>query len=330
MIAAASPACADAGADYFKGRQVNIMVAYSTGGYDLYARLIAQFLSRHLPGKPTVIVQNMPGAGGLKAARYLLDIAPKDGTTLGVLGQTIPFDTVTGYSEGIDAGKFHWIGRIGMNLELGIASRQSGIRNFDDLRAREVSVGGTGGTGSSTVMPFLLRELAGAKVKLVSGYRSANEALLAMERGEVEMVGAFGLSSIATRFGHLLKDGSIMPIYLSALGRHADFPRVPTIGELGKNNEDRQILDLFASGSAVGRTLVAPPGVPEDRLVALRQAMAAAMSDPALLAFAAERNMPLEPGSAEEIESVVRKILGTPRPIAQRAAQILESMKASR
>ena len=199
-IAAAPSASADTAADYFKGKQVNIMVAYSTGGYDLYARLIAQFLSRHLPGQPTVIVQNMPGAGGLKAARYLLDVAPKDGTTLGVLGQTIPFDTVTGYSEGVDAGQFKWIGRIGMNVEVGLASGKSGIRSFDDVRSREVSVGGTGGTGSSTVMPFLLSKLAGAKFKLVSGYRSANEGLLAVERGEVDMVGAFGISSIVTRF----------------------------------------------------------------------------------------------------------------------------------
>jgi tripartite-type tricarboxylate transporter receptor subunit TctC len=330
LAATAGEASADTATDYFKGKQVNIMVAYSTGGYDLYARLIAQFLSRHLPGQPTVIVQNMPGAGGLKAARYLLDIAPKDGTTLGVLGQTIPFDTVTGYSDGFDAGKLHWVGRIGMNVEVGVANKQSGIRSFDDLRSKVVSVGGTGGTGSSTVMPYLLSRLAGAKVKLVSGYRSANEAMLATQRGEVDMVGAFGLSSIAARFAHLLADGSIVPIYLTALGRDPHFPLVPTIGELASNSEDRQILELFASGSAIGRSLVAPPGVPQNRLLALRQAMAAAMSDPALLAFAAERNVPLEPGSAEEIESIVRKILATPQPIAQRATAILESLKASR
>src|SRR4051812_36068447 len=266
VIAAAPPAYAEAVGEYFKGKQVTIMVAYSTGGYDLYARLLAPFLSRHLPGQPTVIVQNMPGAGGLKATRYLVEIAPKDGTTLGALGQTIPFDSVTGYSEGVDAGKFNWIGRIGMNIEVGLASGKSGIRSFDNVRSKEVSVGGTGGTGSSTVMPFLLNRLAGAKFKLVSGYGSANEALLAVERGEVDMVGAFGISSIVTRFAHLLKDGSISPIYLSALERHHDFPTLPTIGELGRNNDDRQILDLFASSSAVGRTLVAPPGVPQERI----------------------------------------------------------------
>src|SRR5215217_3936870 len=133
VIAAVPPASAEAAADYFKGKQVNIMVAYSSGAYDLYARLLAQFLSRHIPGQPTVIVQNMPGAGGLKAARYLAEIAPKDGTTLGALGQTIPFDTVTGYSEGVDAAKFNWIGRLGMNIEVGLASKKSGFRSFDEV-----------------------------------------------------------------------------------------------------------------------------------------------------------------------------------------------------
>src|SRR5215216_4583620 len=231
VLAAASgqSAAAESAADSFKGKQITIVVSYGTGAYDLYARLIAQFLRRHLPGQPTVIVQNMPGAGGVKAARYLLEVAPKDGTTLGVLAQTIPFDTMLGFSEGIDAGRFHWIGRIGMNLEVGIASGKSGVRSFDDVRAKEVSVGGTGGTASSTAMPYLLSRLAGAKFKLISGYRSATEALLAMDRGEIDMVGAFGISTLARQFGPGLKDGSIRPVYLSALARHPDFPALPTI-----------------------------------------------------------------------------------------------------
>jgi tripartite-type tricarboxylate transporter receptor subunit TctC len=328
--AAPLPATADNAADYFRGKQINIVVSYGAGSYDLYARLIAQFLKRHLPGQPTVIVQNMPGAGGVKAARYLLEVAPKDGTTLGVLAQTIPFDTMLGFSEGIDAGRFHWIGRIGMNLEVGIAGGKSGIRTFDDVRAREVSVGGTGGTGSSTAMPYLLSRLAGAKFKLISGYRSANEALLAMDRGEVDMVGAFGIASLVMRFGSRLKDGSVRPVYLSGLTRHPDLPSLPTIGELGRDDDSKQILDLFASSSAVGRTLAAPSGVPQERIAVLRKAMAAALSDPELLAFSAERNMPLEPASGEELEGIVRKILATSTPIARKAADVLESLKSSR
>ncbi len=329
LLAGARPVAAQSVADFYKGKRINILVAYETGGgYDLYARLIAQFLSRHIPGEPTVIVQNMPGAGGLKAARYLLDVAPKDGTTLGVLAQTIPFDTVLGYSEDIDAAKFSWIGRIAMNVEVGVAFAKSGIASFDDVRTREVSVGGTGGTASSTVVPFLLSKLAGAKFKLVSGYRSANEVLLAMERNEVDMVGATGISTIVARWAPMLKDGSMKLIYQSALTRHPDIATVPTLGELGRTDEDRQILDLFASGSAMGRTLVAPPGIPADRLAALREAVAATLTDPALVAFARERSIALDPGSAQEVDAIVHKTLATPKAVADKAKSVLESMKS--
>ncbi len=323
------PACAENAEDYFKGKQITIVVAYGSGTYDLYARLIAPFLKRHLPGQPTVIVQNMPGAGGVKAARYLLEVAPKDGTTLGVLAQTIAFDTLLGFSEGVDAGQFNWLGRIGTNEEVGVAGGQSGIRNFEDARAKEVSVGGTGGTASSTALPYLLTKLASAKFKLISGYRSANEALLALERGEIDMVGAFGMSGLE-RIGPKLTDGSIRPIYLSALGRNPRYPDLPTIGELGRDDEAKQILDLFASNSAVGRTVVAPPGIPQARIAVLRAGIAAAMSDSALLTFAAERNMPLEPAESEEIEAIVRKILATPPTIAKKAAEVLNTLKTSR
>jgi tripartite-type tricarboxylate transporter receptor subunit TctC len=324
-------AAAESVDDMFRGKRINIMVAYETGGgYDLYARLIAQFLSRHLPGEPTVIVQNMPGAGGLKAARYLLDVAPTDGTALGVLSQTIPFDTVLGYSEDVDAGKLQWIGRMAMNVEVGVAFAKSGIRSFDDVRAREVSVGGTGGTASSTVVPFLLSKLAGAKFKLVSGYRSANEVLLAMERGEVDMVGATGISTMVARWGPMLKDGSMRFIYQSALTRHPDAPGVPTLGQLGGTDEDREILDLFASGSAIGRTLVAPPGIAAVRVAVLRQAVAAALADPALVAMAKEHNIALEPGSAAEVEQIVRKTLATPKATAAKAKDVLNAMKTGR
>jgi tripartite-type tricarboxylate transporter receptor subunit TctC len=300
------------------------------GGFDASARILARHIGKYLPGRPAVIVQNMPGAGGLKAARYLLEVAPTDGTTLGVLSQTIPFDTVLGYSEDVDAGKFQWIGRIAMNVEVGVAFAKSGIRSFDDVRAREVSVGGTGGTASSTVVPFLLSKLAGAKFKLVSGYRSANEVLLAMERGEVDMVGATGISTMVARWGPMLKDGSMRLIYQSALAHHPDAPGAPTLGELGRTAEDREILDLFASGSAIGRTLTAPPGVAADRVAVLRQAVAAALADPALVAMAKEHNIALEPGSGAEVEQIVKKTLATPKATADKAKDVLNAMKTGR
>src|SRR5262245_20487111 len=151
---------------FFQGKTVNILVGVEPGGgYDLYARALAQFLARHIPGQPNVIVQNMPGAGGLRAARNLVSVAPKDGTVLGILSQTLPFDTVLGYTPDIDAGAFNWIGRIATNAEVGVTLAQSGITSIETSRNREISIGGAGGTASSTVVPFLLNRLAGTRFK---------------------------------------------------------------------------------------------------------------------------------------------------------------------
>jgi tripartite-type tricarboxylate transporter receptor subunit TctC len=318
-------------AEFYKDKTVNIVVGYgSGGGYDLYARLVAQFLGKHIPGNPSVIVQNMPGAGGLRAARNLATAAAKDGTVLGMLAQTLPFDTLLGYTSDVDAGRLTWIGRAAMNVEVGVALAKSGITSVDDLRKREVPVAGTGGTASSTVVPFLLNKLAGTRFKLIAGYKSANEALVTMERGEVDMVGAIGIATIFSRHAARLKDGTLKIIYQSALTRHPSIPNVPTIGELGNDKDDRAILDLFASGSAIGRALVAPPDVPPARAAALRRALAATLADPELVALSKKGNLVLEPGSAEELEGIVRKVLATPKPIADKAKTVLESLKTQK
>jgi tripartite-type tricarboxylate transporter receptor subunit TctC len=315
-------------AEFFRGKTVNILVGYEVGGgYDLYARILAQFLGRHISGQPTVIVQNMPGAGGLRAARNLASVAPKDGTALGLLPQTLPFDTVLGYTPGIDAGAFNWIGRIAMNAEVGISFARSGIISIETARTREISTGGSGGTASSTIVPFLLNKLAGTRFKLIAGYKSADEALLAVERGEIEMVGAIGISSIMAKNAARLSDGTLRPIYQSALTRHPAIPDVPRIGELGTGREETQILDLFAAGSAIGRALVAPPGVPAERVAVLRRAMATTLADPEMLAYAKGRGLTLDAGSGDDLTAIVHRMLATPEPVVAKARDILESLK---
>jgi tripartite-type tricarboxylate transporter receptor subunit TctC len=317
--------------EFYKGKTVSVLVGYEAGGgYDLYARVVAQFLGKHIPGNPKVIVQNMPGAGGLRAARNLATVAAKDGTVLGMLAQTLPFDTVLGYTPDVDAGRFTWIGRASMNVEVGVATAKSGIASIEDTRKREVASGGTGGTASSTVVPFLLNKLAGTRFRLVAGYKSANEVLLAMERGEVDMVGATGISTILAKHAQELRNGTVRLIYQSALTPHPAIPKVPTIGTLGTGDTERQILDLFSSGSAIGRALIAPPDVPSQRAAVLRRAMADTLADPELLAYAKKGNLMLDPGSAEELEGIVRKVLATPAPVAAKAREVLESMKSQR
>jgi tripartite-type tricarboxylate transporter receptor subunit TctC len=315
-------------AEFFRGKTVTILVGSEAGGgYDLYARVLAQFLGRQIPGQPTVIVQDMPGAGGLRAGRTLASVAPKDGTALGMLGQNLPFDTLLGYTSDIDAGAFNWIGRVAMNVDVGVAFAHSGITSIETARHREISSGGSGGIASSTVVPFLLNKLAGTRFKLIAGYKSASEALLAMERGEVEMVGATGISTIMAQHAAWLKDGTIRLIYQTALTRHPRIPDVPTIGELGSGSEEKQILELFAAGSEIGRALTAPPGVPAERVAVLRRAMAATLTAPEMLAYATGHNLAIEIGSGGELSVLVRKMLATPRPVVAKARDVLESLK---
>jgi tripartite-type tricarboxylate transporter receptor subunit TctC len=331
VVAAGGVRAQDDPAAFYKGKTVNILVGYEGGGgYDLYARLVAQFLGKHIPGQPTVIVQNMPGAGGLRAARNLATVAAKDGTTLGMLAQTLPFDTLLGYTPDVDAGRFVWIGRAAMNVEVGVAFAKSGVTSIDDARKREIPTAGTGGTASSTVVPFLLNRLAGTRFQLIAGYKSANEALVTMERGEVDMVGAIGLSTVMARHAVRLKDGTIRLIYQNALTRHPDIPNVPTIGEIGAGADERVILDLFAPGAAIGRALIAPPDVPAARAAALRRALAATLADPEFVALSKKGSLPLEPGSGEELEGIARKVLATPHPIVDKAKQVMESLKTQK
>ena len=180
------------------------------------------------------------------------------------------------------------------------------------------------------MVPFLLNQLAGTRFKLIAGYKSANEALVTMERGEVDAVGAIGLSTVMARHAARLKDGTFRLIYQSALTRHPDIPNVPTIGELGAGKDERVILDLFASGAAIGRALIAPPDVPPARVAALRRALAATLADPELIAFAKKGNLPLEPGTGEELERIVKQVLSTPKPIAEKTKEVMESLKTQR
>ena len=226
QAAGTAHAQSDPVAEFYKGKTVTILVGYEAGGgYDIYARIVAQFLGKHIPGNPAVIVQNMPGAGGLRAARNLATVSAKDGTALGMLAQTLPFDTLLGYTPDIDAGRFNWIGRVAMNVEVGVAIAKTGITSIEDARKREVPTAGTGGTASSTVVPFLLNQLAGTRFKLIAGYKSANEALVTMERGEVDAVGAIGLATVMARHASE-PEGRHLPAHLperaDAASRHPE------------------------------------------------------------------------------------------------------------
>jgi tripartite-type tricarboxylate transporter receptor subunit TctC len=302
----AQPALADEMPD-FKGKTVTFVASFEAGGpYDFYARLVARHIGPYLPGNPNVIVQNMPGAGGLRGANFIFNVAPRDGTVMGVVSQNIAVGQALAITAGIqyDARKFSWIGRINSNVEVEHTWYQSGVKSVDDAKRREVIVAGTGPTSSSVVFPRLMNELIGTKFKVVQGFAGPTSAQLALERGEVEAI-VKPWSSIKTSTPGWLRDNKIYLIVQYARQRHRELPGVPAVVDLAQNDAQRQIFALFSGGSAVGTSVVAPPGLSEATTFVLREAFNATMHDPALLEEVRKSATDIDPLPGGEVLKIV-------------------------
>jgi tripartite-type tricarboxylate transporter receptor subunit TctC len=324
-LARLTPASADPIEDFYRGKTMRLLIGYGPGGgYDIYGRLVAQFLPRHLSGHPTIVVQNMPGAGSLLAAKYMYTAAPKDGTVLGSLAQTLALDSLTVASANIDVGKMPYIGRVAPNIDVGVALPKSGLKSFTDVRAKEYSVGASGGGSTTVLFPSALAAYAGAKFKLVRGYSGTSEILLAMERGEVDIVGAYGLPGMqATRPDWLAGKGAAVFLYQAALKRDPLIPDVPTIPELALSDEGHQVLRAAASTGEIGRAILTTPGVPAERLAALRAAFNAMLDDPDFLAECRKRQVIVAGATGEEMDALVRETLALPRPVIEKIGQMM-------
>src|SRR5215510_13821750 len=261
---------------FFARKTVTVTIGYTAGGsYDLYGRMIARHLGKHLPGMPTVIAQNMPGAGSLKAANYLYDVAPKDGTALGVIVESAALEqALANPAVQYDAAKFSYIGRVATSNNIFMQWYTSKVQSLEDSRGMESSLAGTGPGSIADTVPKLLNALTGTRFKLVTGYPASTEAMLAMERGEVD-----GASSswAAVKVGKQpwLRENKIKIILQTAPERIAELPDAPSLAEMGDSEVDRQAFALYASGSAIGRSLLGPPAIPADRVQALRDAFQA-------------------------------------------------------
>ncbi|HEY6995170.1 MAG TPA: tripartite tricarboxylate transporter substrate-binding protein [Xanthobacteraceae bacterium] len=322
-VAMSPSARADAVADFYRGRTVYMVIGYGAGGgYDLYGRIAAEFLGKHIPGNPTIVPQNMPGAGSFKAAQYLYSAAPKDGTYLGSVAQTLAMDTAMGDKGGLDATKLPYLGRLTSNIDLGVALLKTGIKSFEDARARQYAVGTTGGASTAVLLPASLNAYAGAKFKLVKGYQGAADVLLALERGEVDVGGAIGIPNLLTRHPDWLKGGATI-LYQAALKRHRLLPEVPTLPELGLTDEGKAVLRAIASTAEIGRSILTTPGVPPERLSALRKAFADMTRDPEFLATCEKRNITLDVGSGEAMDAIVQETMQTPKPVLSKIQGLL-------
>jgi tripartite-type tricarboxylate transporter receptor subunit TctC len=324
VLGSSAPVQADPVADFYNGRTVRMLIGYGPGGgYDLYGRVVAQFLTKHLPGHPTIVVQNMPGAGSLLAARYMHDVAPKDGTVLGSLAQTLALDSVTNSSVKIDVGKMAYIGRVASNVDTGAALQKSGLKSFEDVRAKQYIVGASGGGSTTVLFPTALMTYAGAKFKLARGYSGTNEIWLAVERGEVDIVGAYGLPGIQVSHPDWLQGNEAVFLYQASLKRHPLIPNVPTLPELALTDEGRQVLRAAASTGDIGRSIITTPGVPAERLAALRAAFAAMLADPDFIAECEKRKLPIEGATGAEVDAMARETLQLPRPVLDKIGEMM-------
>ena len=323
LMVAAPAAQADPVADFYRGKTVNVLVGVGAGGeYDIQARLVARHIGKHIPGNPSIVPQNMTGAGGLKMINYLYNVAPKDGTTIGMIANAFPALQAVG-NPGVqfDASKMNWLGSIAPAVETMAVWHTTGIKTIEDVRKRETVAGASARGAITYFYPAMMNELLGTKFKIVTGYPGGNAINLAMERGEVEARNNTWSSWKATKAAWL-KDKKITVI-AQAGPRAADLD-APSVEALARNPEDRQLIELVVSGTQFGRPLATNAGVPAERVAALRAAFAATMKDPAFLAEAKSLNFEVNPVLGEKMQQIVEKVLATPKPIAARAKALLE------
>jgi tripartite-type tricarboxylate transporter receptor subunit TctC len=292
LIAALSPAQAqktDAVADFYRGKTVRVVIGYGAGGnYDLYGRIATEFLGRHIPGNPTVIPVNMPGAGGFKAIDFLYKVAPQDGTHLGAVAQQMALTLLADDKMGIDPRRFSYLGRLTSMVDVAVALPKSGLTSFADTRKREVTVGAGTSTSTSAIYARALNVYAGSKFKIVTGYSGTAEIQLAAERGEVDVNGGESLPAIIVQYPEWLQGKAVL-LYQSGLKRYSMLPNTPTMTELATSDEGRSVMGALAGTAEIGRSILTTPGVPPERVAALRAAFAAMMKDPQFIAATDKR-----------------------------------------
>jgi len=306
----AVPAAAAEVADFYKGRTVAIVVGHETGtGYDIYGRTLARHLGRHIPGAPNVVVQNMVGASGLAATNWLYNIAPKDGTVVATFVQSVPFEPLYGNTAArYDPARFSWIGNLEESIGVCGVTKASGIDKFDDLRVKETIFAGTGTTGPLGKASLAVKNLLGAKIKLVSGYQGSASVKLAMQRGEVAGICGLPMSTVTSFWRDDLESGAFKPIIQLSGRKLAALGDIPHVDDFAKTEEDRQVIGLIFGTLGLGRVYVSPPGVVPERANALRAAFMATAKDPAFLEDAVKTQIDVSPMTGAEVEAFVARV----------------------
>ena len=304
---------------------LNIYVAGTAGGgIDLYARLLARHIGRHIPGQPTVTVQAMPGAGGIRAANYLAHQAPRDGTAIvAFAGGPILEPLIGTRNPGYDMSGSTWIGALTQDVGLCFAWAKSPFKTIDDVKKQQMVVAGTGAGSDTDIWPLVLNEVLGTRFKLVTGYLGTQETLLAVERGEAHGRCVISHSALKVAKPDWLRDGKIKVLAVTALRANPEFPGVPAVIDLVTKAEDRQLVELLVAPTAMARPFAGPPGLPPQQTALLRSAFDATVEDPQLRADAAKIQAELAPTTGERVQSLVGRIYATSRSVTERARKLL-------
>jgi len=331
LLCTAAPAGADPVADFYKSKQMRFIIRSNVGGtYDLYGRLLSRYMSRHIPGNPTILPINMGGGGGIKAANYVADIAPRDGTVLTLVSQGLPVDQGLGLNPSFtaDLRTFNWIGNLSSAGQVIVAWHKAPVKTLEEAMRREIVIGTTGAGSVAVQLGAVMVNVVGAKFKLIVGYGDAHDVNLAMERGEVEGRSSSPWPSYLAATPHYVLDKLIVPLVQVGLEKEPELPNVPLLRDLAKTPQEKQVLDFMSLSVAIGRPVATTPGVPAERVAALRHAFDLTLADPAFIAEAEKQRLEIRAMSGGELAELVRTVIETPADVREKVKLAIQPRNA--
>jgi tripartite-type tricarboxylate transporter receptor subunit TctC len=330
-ILASGGALADPVADFYKGKQMQFIIRSNVGGgYDQYSRLLGRHIVKHIPGNPTMLSINMPGGGGIQAANFIAMAAPKDGTHLTMVSQGLPMDQALGLNKGLQADMktFNWIGNMSDSNQVTVAWHTSPTKTIEDAMTRETVIGATGAGSISTQIPAVLNNVVGTKFKVIFGYPGGTDVNLAMERGEVEGRATNPWASYVSTTPHFISEKKINLLVQVGVRKDRDLPNVPLMRELAKTPQDQAILDYVSKAVSVGRPVGTTPGVPKERVEALRKAFDATLQDAEFKTEADKQKMEINPMTGAELQQLIADLIDAPKDLLEEVRQVTTSRDA--
>jgi tripartite-type tricarboxylate transporter receptor subunit TctC len=318
--------------EFYREKTINLVVGYGAGGgYDSYARLLARHLPRQIPGQPTIVVRNMPGAGSLNALNSVYGSSPQDGTSMVTFGPEVAFEPLrNGPGIMFDPLKLNWLGSLNKQVSIAVMTAKSGATSIEIARQTKLIVGASGSGSQSNLNPHVYNAFLGTQFKVITGFTGTQEMTLAMERGELDGIAGWSWDSLKLERPSWAKSPDIQIIMQVSDKRHQELPSVPNIYDLVSSEDDKRVLDVIFAHQFLGRPFAMPPGVPHQRITMIRSAFDAAVKDKALLEEADRIRLELDYVSGPEVEAHVKKIFSTPKPLIDRAASAIEAAKSAK